>query len=395
MTVIRTKVAIVGAGPAGLLLGHRLAASGIEFVIIEARSREHVLSRIRAGVLEQGSVDVLSSLGLGENLKAHGLVHHGLNLQFEGQRHRVNLKGLVGRTVTVYGQQRVVSDLMEAHDSAGSALYFEAENVLPSEVETSKPKVDFVHKRTSYSVEADFIVGADGFHGICRSIIPASHLTSFEHDYPFAWLGILANVPPSIDEVIYALHPDGLAMHSMRSPEVSRLYIQVPPDENVANWSDSRIWDALQARLGLAGWTLREGEITQKSITPMRSFVASTLNYGNLFLAGDAGHIVPPTGAKGLNSAIADVAMLGAAFASAYEGNRTPLTTYSDRALSRQWKAQYFSRWMTEMLHTSGGGAEGEYRYRSQVGQLEYVTGSHAALEGLAEQYTGLPIEGL
>jgi p-hydroxybenzoate 3-monooxygenase len=392
---LRTTIAIVGAGPAGLLLGHLLAKAGIDFVIVEARSREYILGRIRAGVLEESSVEVLAKLGLDGRLNEHGLVHDGIYLQFEGTRHHVDFAELIGRTVTVYGQQQVVNDLMLAHDELGSAVYFDSGDVMPKDVETPRPSVDFSHGGIHYSVEADFIVGADGFHGVCRSIIPPSEITSFELDYPFAWLGILANVAPSTDELIYALHPDGFAMHSMRSPEVSRLYLQVDPDDDIANWSDERIWAGLQERLGVEGWTLNEGEITEKSITPMRSFVASTMNYGTLFLAGDAGHIVPPTGAKGLNSAISDVAMLGAAFASYCAGDSGPLATYSDRALSRQWKTQYFSRWMTDMLHTSGTGTEAQFRYRGQVGQLEYVTGSERALRVLAEQYTGLPIEGV
>jgi p-hydroxybenzoate 3-monooxygenase len=392
---IRTTVAIVGAGPAGLLLGHLLAASGIDFVVIENRSREYVLSRVRAGVLEEASVEVLASLGLDARLREHGLLHDGIHLQYEGRRHHIDFSELVGRTVTVYGQQQVVSDLMLAHDALGSALYFESSEVLPRDIETPRPSVDFTHEGTEYSVEADFVVGADGFHGVCRTVIPASAIAGFERDYPFAWLGILAEVAPSTDELIYALHPDGFAMHSMRSLEVSRLYLQVDPSEKIESWSDQRIWDGLHERLSVEGWTLHEGEVTEKSITPMRSFVASTLSYGTLHLVGDAGHIVPPTGAKGLNSAISDVAMLGAALASFYSGDAGPLSTYSDRALRRQWKTQYFSRWMTEMLHTSGTGAEAEFRYRGQVGQLEYVTGSRHALQGLAEQYTGLPIEGI
>ncbi len=397
---IRTTVAIVGAGPAGLLLGHLLASQGIDFVIMEARSREYILSRIRAGVLEEASVEVLEKLGLDGRLKEHGLVHDGIYLQYEGTRHHVDFHELIGRTVTVYGQQQVVNDLMLAHDELGSAVYFESSDLLPRNVETPRPSVRFTHEGTDYDVEADFVVGADGFHGVCRTIIPATAITSFEREFPFAWLGILANVAPSTDELIYALHPDGFAMHSMRSPSVSRLYLQVDPDDDVANWSDERIWEGLHERLGIDGWTLHEGEITEKSITPMRSFVASTLNYGALFLVGDAGHIVPPTGAKGLNAAISDVAMLGAAFTSYYAGDAAPLSTYSDRALRRQWKTQYFSRWMTEMLHTSGGaakdrGTDAEFRYRGQVGQLEFVTGSEYALQTLAEQYTGLPIEGI
>lgn len=395
---IRTTVAIIGAGPAGLLLGHLLEKSGIDFVIVEQRSREYILSRVRAGVLEQSSVDVLASLGLDTRLAEVGLVHDGIYLQYAGTRHRIDFKSLVGRTVTVYGQQQVVDDLMLAHDALGSAVYFESSNVLPRAIDTPHPSVDFVNDGVDYSVDADFIIGADGFHGICRTLIPAKSISAYERDFPFAWLGILANVAPSTDELIYALHDDGFAMHSMRSPEVSRLYLQVDPGESIENWSDARIWDGLHTRLGVDGWTLHEGEVTEKSITPMRSFVASTLEFGSLYLVGDAGHIVPPTGAKGLNAAISDVAMLGAALTSFFTGNPAALSTYSDRALSRQWKTQYFSQWMTDMLHTSGPGisdADRAFRHRSQLGQLDYVIGSAYAQRSVAEQYTGLPIEGV
>lgn len=395
---LKTTVAIVGAGPAGLLLGHVLAKEGIDFVIVEQRSREYVLSRIRAGVLEESSVEVLASLGLDARLRERGLVHHGIYLQFEGVRHHIDFHELIGRTVTVYGQQQVVNDLVQAHDRAGSPLYFEATDVLPRDIDTPRPAVDFVHGGESHTIDADFVVGADGFHGICRQVIPDDAILTYEREYPFAWLGILADVAPSTDELIYALHPDGFAMHSMRSPEVSRLYLQVDPSESIDEWSDERIWATLQDRLGVDGWTLHQGEITEKSITPMRSFVASTLNFGSLFLVGDAGHIVPPTGAKGLNSAITDVAMLGAALAAYYRGDSGPLSQYSDRALARQWKIQYFSQWMTDMLHVGGAALTPEqraFRYRSQLGELAYVTGSQHAMRGLAEQYTGLVIEGL
>lgn len=395
---IRTTVAIIGAGPAGLLLGHLLERSGIDFVIVEQRSREYILSRVRAGVLEESSVDVIASLGLDAGLRERGLVHDGIYLQYDGARHRIDFKALIDRTVTVYGQQQVVNDLMLAHDALGSAVYFESSGVSPRGIDTPHPSVDFASGGVSYSVDADFIVGADGFHGVCRTLIPADSITAFEREFPFAWLGILANVAPSTDELIYAMHEDGFAMHSMRSPAVSRLYLQVDPGESVGDWSDARIWDGLHTRLGVEGWTLDEGEITEKSITPMRSFVASTLEYGSLYLVGDAGHIVPPTGAKGLNAAISDVAMLGAAFTAFFAGNPGPLSTYSGRALRRQWKSQYFSQWMTDMLHTSGPGvsdADRAFRHRSQLGQLDYVTGSEHARRGLAEQYTGLPIEGL
>jgi p-hydroxybenzoate 3-monooxygenase len=278
-------------------------------------------------------------------------------------------------------------------------VFFESSAVEPHSLnDSTQPSVTFTCDGEDYRVEADFVVGADGYHGVCRASVPATAIQAYERSYPAAWLGILANVAPSTDELIYALHPDGFAMHSMRSPSVSRLYLQVDPTESIDNWSDERIWQNLHERLTVSGWTLKEGEITEKSITPMRSFVTSTLTYGRLFLVGDAGHIVPPTGAKGLNAAIADVAMLGKALTAHYDGDDRRLDSYSDRALARQWKIQYFSQWMTDMLHTGGSlmpKDQQDFRYRSQLGQLNYVTGSSHASRGLAEQYTGLPIGGL
>lgn len=391
---MQTSVAIIGAGPAGLLLGHILGSAGVPFVILERSSREHVLGRIRAGVLEQGSVDILASLGLDGGLRERGLEHGGIHLQYEGERRHVDFRALVGRTVTVYGQQALVADMLAEHERLGSAILFEASDVAPSGTEGSNPVVGYTHGGARHELHADFVVGADGYHGICRQSFPAGSLETFERSYPFAWLGILADVAPSTDDLIYALHPDGFAMHSMRSLQVSRLYLQVDPEESIDDWSDRRIWDGLQTRLGLNGWTLEEGTITEKSITPMRSFVSSTLASGRLFLAGDAGHIVPPTGAKGLNSAIADVALLGRALLEARAGDDAPLASYSDRALARQWQVQHFSQWMTEMLHVHHEVPDASaraFRYRSQVGQLEYVTGSRHAMASLAEQYAGLP----
>jgi p-hydroxybenzoate 3-monooxygenase len=392
---LRTTVAIVGAGPAGLLLGQVLRDAGIGFVIVERQSREYLLARVRAGVLEQSSVDVLDRYGLAKRLHEHGLVHGGIYLQFAGERHHIDFEALIGRTVTVYGQQQVVTDLMAAHDEQGSAVFYEASDVRPADIDTATPTVTFTVDGEAAVVHADWVVGADGFHGVCRTVIPSGSIEMYERAYEYAWLGILADVAPSTDELIYALHPDGFAMHSMRSPEVSRLYLQVDPDEDIADWSDARIWDGLHERLGLDGWTLREGPVTEKSITGMRSAVASTLNFGRLFLVGDAGHIVPPTGAKGLNGAISDVTMLGEALVAANAGDESMLRTYSDRALSRQWKMQSFSQWMTDMLHVPGRSTPAEeaaFRYRTQIGQLRFVTGSERAQQTLAEQYTGLPI---
>lgn len=391
---IRTRVAIIGAGPAGLLLGVALQRAGIDFVLVENRSREYALARVRAGVLEQGSVETLTRLGVGERLASEGLVHDGIYLQFAGERHRVDFNELIGRTVTVYGQQEVVKDLMLEHDRLESRVFYEASGVTPLGITSDSPEVRFTHGVDDYVVTADFLVGADGFHGVSRQSIPATELTTYQRDFPYAWLGILAAVPPSTDELIYCLHEDGFAMHSMRSTQVSRLYLQVDPSESIENWSDARIWDQLQTRLGTSGWTLREGEVTEKSITPMRSFVASRLEYGRLFLVGDAGHIVPPTGAKGLNSAIADVTLLAQGLIEHYSGESARLERYGSVALDRQWRLQQFSQWMTEMLHRMPGTDDAaEFRYRSQLGQLAYVTGSQYAKQMLAEQYTGLKLE--
>jgi len=386
---MRTQVAIIGAGPAGLLLGHILQRAGIGFVILEQKSREYVLGRIRAGVLEQGSVDILRDLGLDSDLEARGLTHHGIYLQYEGQRRHIDFVDLVGRTVTVYGQQALVKHLLAEHDTLGSDVRLEVEGVAPHGIDSDSP---YVTTAQGERIDCDFIVGADGYHGVCRPAIPG--VTALERGYPYAWLGILADVAPSTDDLIYALHPEGFAMHSMRSLAVSRLYLQVDPTESIDEWPDDRIWEQLQTRLGVDGWTLHEGTITEKSITPMRSFVASTLEHGRLFLVGDAGHIVPPTGAKGLNSAIADVALLGRSLSARYRGDDAPLTRYSASALARQWKVQQFSQWMTEMLHVhreTGDEDTRAFRYRSQVGQLEYTTGSRHAQAALAEQYAGLP----
>ncbi|TFB94103.1 4-hydroxybenzoate 3-monooxygenase [Cryobacterium sp. HLT2-28] len=392
MSPENTRVAIIGAGPAGLLLSWALRDAGIDSIVVENRSQEYVLARIRAGVLEQSAVETLTRLGLGDRLAAEGLEHDGIYLQFAGERHNIDFNTLIGRTVTVYGQQEVVKDLIKAHTDAGSTIYYEAADVAVHDVESTSPRVTFRHDGEAHEITADFIVGADGFHGVCRASIPPKAITLYDRSYPFAWLGILADVPPSTDELIYALHEDGFAMHSMRSPQVSRLYLQVDTADSIDQWPDERIWEELQTRLGVPGWTLHEGAVTDKSITPMRSFVASRLSYGNLFLTGDAGHIVPPTGAKGLNSAIADVVLLGAALVGHYAGDDAPLAGYGEAALRRQWKVQQFSQSMTEMLHRNPGDLQSAaFDYRSQLGRLDYLTGSLLAQRELAEQYTGLP----
>ncbi|MDY7527394.1 MULTISPECIES: 4-hydroxybenzoate 3-monooxygenase [Cryobacterium] len=392
MSPENTRVAIIGAGPAGLLLSWALRDAGIDSIVVENRSQDYVLARIRAGVLEQSAVETLTRLGLGERIRTEGLEHDGIYLQFRGERHHVDFQELIGRSVTVYGQQEVVKDLIAAHNAAGSTIYYEAADVAVHDLESSAPRVTFTHAGEAHEITADFVVGADGFHGVCRASIPREAITLYDRSYPYAWLGILANVAPSTDELIYALHEDGFAMHSMRSPHVSRLYLQVDTADSLDQWPDERIWENLHARLGVPGWTLQEGEITDKSITPMRSFVASRLAYGSLFLAGDAGHIVPPTGAKGLNSAIADVTMLAAALAAHYADDDALLSGYGEAALRRQWRVQQFSQWMTDLLHRNRTDLQTmEFDYQSQLGRLDYVTGSVHAQRELAEQYSGLP----
>ena len=393
MTAQRTQVAIVGAGPAGLLLGQLLHRHGIEAVILEARSREYVEARIRAGLLEQGTTDVLREAGVGERLQREGLVHGGISLNFDGRRHHVAMSELTGgRTVTVYGQTEVVKDLIAARLEAGLSLQFECSDVSLDGLESEQPMVRYVHDRTAQELSCDLIAGCDGSHGVCRSAIPADVLRVWERDYPFAWLGILADIAPSTDELIYAQHERGFALHSMRSPEVSRLYIQVDPSEEIEDWPDARIWDELHQRLHCDGWSLTEGPVSDKSITPMRSFVAEPMRYGSLLLAGDAAHIVPPTGAKGLNLAVADVTVLAEVIIERLgpRSRESGLDEYSDRCLDRIWRAQHFSWWMTTMLHNDP--ADDAYGQRLQRAQLEYVVSSPAAAKMLAENYVGLPL---
>ena len=387
---MRTQVAIVGAGPAGLLLSHLLARRGIESVVVENRSREYVQARIRAGVLEQGTVDPPVDAGLGANLAREGMRHDGIHLQWPGERYRVDFPSHCGRSVWVYGQTQVVRDLIEARLADGQQLHFEVSGTSLHDLETERPSVRYVDAAgTRQVVECDVVVGADGFHGVSRPTLPAAVQRTWARDYPFAWLGILADVAPSTDELIYAWHPRGFAMHSMRSPTVSRLYLQVDPTERVQDWSDDRIWSELSLRMALPGWTLHDGPVTDKSITPMRSFVSSPMRHGRLFLVGDAAHIVPPTGAKGLNLAVADVRLLDLALGELFAtGNEALIDSYSDTALRRVWRTTHFSWWMTSMLHSFGDEFDDELR----IAQLRYVTSSDAAAAGLAENYTGLPL---
>jgi p-hydroxybenzoate 3-monooxygenase len=387
---MRTQVGIVGAGPAGLMLARLLQLQGIESVVLEARSREHVEQRIRAGVLEQGTVDLLDEAGIGERMRREGLVHHGIELQFGGERHRIPLSELAGgRSIVVYGQTEVVKDLIEARLASGAPLHFEVADVSVHELTGERPRIRFVADGRPQELECDFIAGCDGFHGICRASIPEGVLRTFAREYPFGWLGILAAVAPSSEELVYAHHERGFALHSLRSLELSRLYVQCRPDEDIAEWPDERIWAELQTRLGIDGWTLAEGDVLEKGVTGMRSFVAEPMRYGRLYLAGDAAHIVPPTGAKGLNLAIADVRVLAAALARwAQSGSTELLDAYSDTCLRRVWRAEHFSWWMTSMLHRSPD--SDAFEQQLQLSQLRNVVTSRAAATVLAENYVGL-----
>jgi p-hydroxybenzoate 3-monooxygenase len=386
---VRTQVGIVGAGPAGLLLSHLLALRGIESVVVEIRSRAYCEARQRAGVLESGSVQVLRGAGLAARLDATGLEHGGIYLQFAGQRRHIDFRDLTGRTVTVYAQTEVVKDLIAARLAAGAAIEFEISDTQVDALTSDRPVLRYTSADGDRrEVECDAIAGCDGFHGICRDAIPASMQTVWESGYPYAWLGILADVPPSTDELIYCHHPAGFALHSLRSPQLSRLYLQVRPDEDIARWPDDRIWAELQRRFALPGWQLTEGEVLEKGITPMRSFVSSPMRYGRLFLAGDAAHIVPPTGAKGLNLALADVTVLAEALTSLLaDGSGKLADGYSDACLERVWRATHFSWWMTTMLHATPGASP--IAEQLQLSQLRYVTSSRAAATSLAENYVG------
>ncbi len=386
---MRTQVGIVGAGPAGLALARLLELEGIESVVLENRSREYVENRQRAGLLEQGTVDLLMEAGVGERLGREGLVHHGLSLQFDGERHRVPLTELSGgKTVVVYAQTEIVKDLVAARIGSGLPLLFEAEAVAVEDVLTDRPRIRYRYEGAEHELECDVVAGCDGFHGACRPTMPADVLRTFVREYPFAWLGVLASAPPSNDELIYAHSERGFALLSMRSPQVGRLYLQVSPNEDLGGWPDERIWAELQERLGLPGWTLTEGPITEKSVTPMRSFVAEPLSYGRLYLAGDAAHIVPPTGAKGLNLALNDVRLLAEALIGWYRsGSAALLDAYSQACLRRVWRAEHFSWWMTTMLHLDPG--DDGFGLQLQLSQLRYVVGSEAAATALAENYVG------
>jgi p-hydroxybenzoate 3-monooxygenase len=390
---MKTQVGIVGAGPAGLFLSLLLDRLGIESVVLEIHDRKYVEERIRAGVLEQGTVDLMHELGVGERLKKQGLEHGGIELRFAGRGHRIDFRELTnGKCVTIYAQHEVIKDLIAARLAAGHQIIFEAEEVSVHDLEGASPKIRFCANGVPEELQCDFIAGCDGFHGICRPSIPAGALTIYDRNYPFGWLGILAQAPPSSHELIYAYHDRGFALLSMRSPEISRLYLQCDPDEDIALWPDERIWKELHKRLAADEWKLTEGPITQKGVTGMRSFVTEPMQFGKLFLAGDAAHIVPPTGAKGLNLAVADVRILAQALRDYYtSGTSEPLGRYSQHCLRRVWKVQRFSWWMTSLLHRFA--EDNPFDQRRQLAELDYVTSSRAAAQTLAENYVGLPLD--
>jgi p-hydroxybenzoate 3-monooxygenase len=389
----RTQVGIVGAGPAGLTLARLLELEGIESVVLENRSRDYVEHRIRAGVLEQRTADLLVDAGVGARLRREGIVHYGLCLQFAGERHRLPLAELTeGQTIVVYGQTEIVKDLIAARLESGLPLLFEVDGVSVHDFDSERPSIRYRHEGKPTTLECDVIAGCDGFHGVCRPSIPERVLRSFSREYPFGWLGILAEVAPSADEVVYVHHERGFALLALRSPTLSRLYLQCLPDEDLSRWSDERIWEELRTRTALDGWTLADGPILEKGVTAMRSFVVEPLRHGRLFLAGDAGHIVPPTGAKGLNLAIGDVRVLAEALVNFYKTGRSDLLDrYSETCLRRVWRAEHFSWWMTSMLHRLPGGDP--FDLRLQLSQLRYVVTSKAAATSLAENYVGFELE--
>jgi p-hydroxybenzoate 3-monooxygenase len=392
--VARTQVGIVGAGPAGLLLSHLLHLAGISSIVVEARSRQYVEERIRAGVLEQASADLLVETGVGERMLREGLLHHGIELRFAGESHRIDLSALTGgQAVTVYGQHEVVKDLIAKRLADGGQIVFEAGDVSVRDLDGEMPLIRYTKDGATHEIPCDFLAGCDGFHGICRPAIPQGVLTAYERVYPFAWLGILAKAPPASEELIYAHHDKGFALLSMRSPEISRLYLQCEPDEDLSRWSDEAIWGELETRLAdRHGFQLTRGEIFQKGVTAMRSFVVEPMQYGRLFLAGDAAHIVPPTGAKGMNLAVADVRVLARALERYFRsGDASGLERYSAVCLRRIWKVQRFSWWMTSMLHRFA--EDSSFDVRRQLAELDYVTSSEAAARTLAENYVGLPME--
>jgi p-hydroxybenzoate 3-monooxygenase len=388
---MRTQVGIVGAGPAGLVLSHLLAARGIESVVLEDRSRSYVERRVRAGVLEHPTVELLRRHGLADRLDREALVHHGVQIALDGHRHRIDFTELTGKSITVYGQQEVVKDLIAARLATGAPILFDVADVSVHDLDTERPFVEFLDAGDPVRLRCDVIAGCDGFHGICRPSVPPSALRVYDHEYPFAWLGVLAKAAPTTDELIYSRHDRGFALYSMRSPEITRLYLQVAPDEDIADWPDDRIWTELATRLPTGdGFTLLDGPVIEKAVTGMRSFVAAPMRYGRLALAGDAAHIVPPTGAKGMNLAIADVSVLADAIEHLEgTGDESLLEQYSATCEQRVWRVQHFSWWMTSMLHRFED--HDDFQRNLQHSELAFVVSSRAAATALAENYVGLP----
>ena len=391
---LHTQVGIIGAGPAGLMLSHLLHLQGIESVILENRTREDIEATIRAGVLEQGTVDLLAESGVGGRMQREGFVHHGIELRFEGQGHRIDMHQLTGgRAVTIYAQHEVIKDLVTARLDARGSIFFRVSEVTIHDFDSATPCIRFCKDEEQFELRCDFIAGCDGFHGVCRPSVPAKLRTEYTRVYPFGWLGILAKASPSAKELIYAYHERGFALVSTRSPEIQRLYVQCDPHDSIGNWSDDRIWSELHARLKTDDdWSLTEGPLIQKGIIGMRSFVCEPMQQGRLFLAGDAAHIVPPTGAKGLNLAVADVRVLARALGAFFLSGKTDqLDAYSTACLKRVWRAEHFSWWMTSMLHRFPD--DDGFQQHLQLSQLRYLAGSRAAAASLAENCVGLPFE--